>query len=364
MRFPLAGLALALLAVAVAARPAPVLAEAATEARERAVVAAFVDDYARPSYAALHQATRALEAATVRLCATPDGPGRPALDAAFRDTVVAWARVDFLRIGPATQNARLERFAFWPDPRGFVERQLRPILAEDGATMDLAWLAGRSAAVQGLPAFERLLMSPDADPKAADYPKRCRIAGLVAANLRAIAGELDAAWAAPDGIARTLTTPGPDNPSYRTPAEAAGEVLKAIVTAIEQVRDLAIAPALGSSAEAAKPNRFPYARSGLTLVYLRASVAAIGDLVTASRFADDLPEDDAWARNSALFELASAGRVLGRLDGDADWLARTPPGREGLGYVVIALASVRSTLAGPIAAALGLNVGFNALDGD
>jgi predicted lipoprotein len=340
-------------------------ADEAAAARDTAVVRAFVDGYARPSYAALTGATRALEAATARYCGTPGDAARTALGDAFRDVVVAWARVDFLRFGPATRKARLERFAFWPDPRGFVERQLRPLLSgPEGATIDLAGLAGRSAAIQGLPAFERLLMSAEGGAQDAGFPRRCHIAGLVAANLSAIADELDAAWRAPDGIVQSLTAPGPADPTYRTPAEAAGEILKAIVTGLEQTRDLAIAPALGSSPEAAKPTRFPYARSGATLAYLRASVQAVADLLVQSRFADDLPPDDAWARDSMLFELRSAMKALAALDGTPDDLARSPEARAKLDYVRIALASVRATVAGPVAQGLGLNPGFNALDGD
>lgn len=336
-----------------------------TAARDRRVVAAFVEDYARPAYGRLKDSTGALEAATVRYCAAPAEQTEAALATAFADVVTAWAHVDFLRLGPATQQARLERFAFWPDPRGFVERQLRPLLTgPEGETIDVAGLARRSAAVQGLPAFERLLMTPGATDKGADFARRCRLAGLVAANLDLIAGELDAAWAAGDGIARTLTTPGPNNPLYRTPAEAATEVLKALVTGIEQTRDLAIAPALGDSPAAAKPNRLPYARSGLTVTYLVASVTAVGELVTASGFADALPSDAAWAKDSALFEIRNAAKVLAGLKGSAADLAGAEPGRGKLTYVRIALGSVRETLAGPVAAALGLNMGFNALDGD
>jgi len=357
--------AIAAVATPVAAVTAAMADDAAVAAHDRRVVAAFVDDYARPAYARLHDAAGALEAATVRYCATPGAPTRTALDAAFAGIVAAWAHVDFLRLGPATQAARLERFAFWPDPRGFVERQLRPLLAgPEGETIDVAGLAGRSAAVQGLPAFERLLMTPEAAAGGADFARRCRLGGLVAANLDIIAEELDAAWAAPDGIARTLTTPGPDNPLYRSPAEAATEVLKALVTGIEQTRDLAIAPALGDSPAAAKPNRLPYARSGLTTTYLAASVSAIGELVVASGFADGLPSDDAWAKDSALFEIRNAAKVIAGLSGTPAELAGAEPGRGKLAYVRIALGSVRETVAGPMAAGLGLNVGFNALDGD
>ena len=355
---------LVLVCASILAVPAAANAAGGTEARERAVVAAFVDGYARPAYGRLHDAASALQAAAVRYCANPGEATRDGLDHAFGDVVTAWAHVDFLRIGPATQNARLERFAFSPDPRGFVERQLRPLLAgSEGEAIDLAGLAGRSAAVQGLPAFERLLMV-DVSADTADLPRRCRLGGLIAANLEMIAAELDAGWASADGIARALTTPGPHNAHYRSPAEGATEVLKAALTAVEQTRDIAIAPALGTTPEAAKPNRLPFARSGFAVAYLSASVSAVGGLILASGLADDLSADDAWAKNSVLFELRNAANTLAGLSGPPEALVREEPGRGKLNYVRIALGSVRDTLAGPVAEGLGLTVGFNALDGD
>lgn len=334
------------------------------DTRYAGIVDAFVDGYARPSYARLATAAKALDAAAPAYCADPTA-GEAAMRDAFAAVVAAWARVDFLRIGPATREARLERFSFWPDPRGFTEKQVRQLLnSPDLDSLDVAKVAGRGAAAQGLPAFERLVLDPKTSPAAADFAGRCRLATLIATNLANIAGELDAGWRAPDGIAGELLEPGPTNPLYRSEQEATQEVMRAIVTAVEQIRDLYITPALGASADAAKPHRLAYGRAGLAKPFLVASVEAAGDLIATTGFTDDLGEEAEWAERSVPFELENIDRTLAGLPDDPEAMVTDPHARSKLGYAAVALASVRDTVTSTVAPALGLTVGFNALDGD
>ncbi len=332
-------------------------------ARQQAVVTQAVERYFRPSYADFRHRANLLDDAVADFCAAPGTDTHAALADAFRDAVEGWARLDFLRFGPAAAEARLERVAFWPDPRGIVERQLRQLLAaDDVATLDAARIAGQSAAVQGLPAIERLVVALPAGAPPADLDRRCPVARAAAGNVAAVAAELDAAWKRDDLL---ILTPGPENPAYRSWAEAANEVLKASLTGLEQIRDLALRPALGDAPDKAKPNRFPYAKAGDTVAYLEAAIAAQRALIDESGIAAGLPEQDAWAERSVDFELRQAERTVAGLAGkDLAAIATEPPLRGKLDYVTIALASVRTTMATTIAADLGLSVGFNALDGD
>jgi predicted lipoprotein len=356
-------LATPLLAAALLAAEASGTRADAISDHQKAVVTKAVENYIRPSYATFRDRAERLNGAVGTFCRTRAASDHTAVAAAFRDAVEAWARLDFLRFGPAAREARLERVAFWPDPRGFVERQLRQLLASDDlATLDAARIAGQSAAVQGLPALERLVVAIPAGVDPPDLDRRCIVATAAAGNVAAIAAELDAAWRDGDVL---LLTPGPGNPAYRTSEEAANEVLKASLTGLEQLRDLALRPALGDAPDKAKPNRFPYAKSGNTIAYLAAAVAAQDAFIAESGIAAGLPEADRWAERSVHFELGQAGRTVATLRGsDLAAIATEPALRGKLDYVTIALASVRTTMATTIAADLGLSVGFNALDGD
>ena len=227
----------------------------ATEADYAHVVDQAVNKYIVPAYAAFDVATGQLAGAVEDFCAGPTPPKETAVRTDFGETVRAWAHVDFLHFGPMAQEGRYERFAFFPDVHGTGARQIRGFLvSEDEALLKPDALASQSAAVQGLPALESLLfvgneaLLQPAPPK----PFRCALAVAVAKNMQAIADEALGGWQGDKSWASLMEMPGADNPVYRTHAEAMTEILKAILTGLEQVRDQRLLAALGGSPESSK----------------------------------------------------------------------------------------------------------------
>ncbi|TIL19520.1 MAG: peptidase M75, Imelysin, partial [Mesorhizobium sp.] len=83
-----------------------------------------IDGFVRPAYARLQDHADSLSKAMRTLC---DAPSQDHLDTArveFSGTVDAWSVVEIIRIGPITQNNRLERMLFWPDRKGIGLRQV------------------------------------------------------------------------------------------------------------------------------------------------------------------------------------------------------------------------------------------------
>ena len=326
-----------------------------------------VSIYIVPAYRDLKDSTARLADSVRGYCAAPDGKGRDALDAAFADTLTAWAAVDFFHFGPMGSEGRYERFAFWPDVHGTGARQLRQFLASEDETLthpDV--LANQSAAVQGLPALEILLYSGSKGLLDADKPEafRCALADAIAENLDAVAEEAVAGWSGDDGWTALIENPGNANPVYRTHAEAATEVLKAILTAFEQMRDQRILPAVGATPEDARVSLAPYYRSGHTMAYLRAGSAALQRFVAASGMLEMLPEDQGGYAASALFEFTNLDAALEGAGPDIKAALADPKTRAKLAYAAIVLASLRGNFERHIAVAVGLTPGFNSLDGD
>ena len=122
------------------------------------LTARVIDQYVLPRFERLDAATQKLAADLDAGCAG-DPQRLSATRADFDAAVLAWAQVEFLRFGPLSVTGRPERFAFWPDPRGVMQRQLQALIARrDTAALDPAGIAKKSAAVQGLTALEALLV--------------------------------------------------------------------------------------------------------------------------------------------------------------------------------------------------------------
>jgi hypothetical protein len=359
--FPAAGLCQTL-----SGEGAPIVPIAAEDDYAR-LVAQTVDVYIVPAYRDLADATEELAGAARELCAAPDATGRDNLDKAFAATLVAWAAVDFLHFGPMGSEGRYERFAFWPDVHGTGTRQLRQFLAsEDEKLIEPGAIAGQSAAVQGLPALEQLLYVGDKALLKDAAPKefRCALATAVAENADAIAADAVTGWTGATGWAALIETPGNDNPVYRTHTEAATEILKALLTGLEQLRDQKIVPAAGETPEAAKASRAPYARSGHTMEYLKAGSASLQRFIAASGMLKMLPEDQNGYAASALFEFSNLDGALDAAGPDIEAALADRQKRSKLAYAAIVLASLRNTFQRHIAVAAGLTPGFNSLDGD
>jgi predicted lipoprotein len=339
----------------------------ATEEDYARVVSQTVDVYIVPAYRDLADATERMTAAVRSYCAEPDARGGENLDGAFAGTLSAWAGVDFLRFGPMTRESRYDRFAYFPDVHGTGARQLRQFLASaDPKLLDPESLRNQSAAVQGLPALEQLLYAGDKALLATEAPEefRCALAAAIAENADEIAHDALFDWTDEAGWTALIKKPGSDNPVYRTHAEAATEMLKALLTGLEQMRDQKILPAVGDKPDDAKAGRAPYSRSGHTMAYLKAGSTALQRFVTASGLLETPPEDQSAYAASALFEFSNLDNALDAAGTDIKVALADPQSRSKLTYAAIVLKSLRDLFQRHIAVAAGLTPGFNSLDGD
>lgn len=324
--------------------------------------ARLAEGYARPAAGALQRSAATLLAAMQDWCAGK-GDGRRVRDA-FGETTRAWAGVEFLRFGPLVQGNRYERMAFWPDTRGMVARQTQAALAaRDEALLAPGALAGRSVAQQGLPALEFLLYREGgllARGGADDYG--CRYAQAVAANVSALASELAQAWSAQGEFGQRFVAPAADNPLYRDAREVAAEALKALSTGLQFARDAKLLPVLGASAAEARPQRAAFWRSDETLPTLSAGLAGMSAL--SQLLAPALPADARWAGDAVRDELARAQAALAGVDQPIAQAVAQAEARGRLALAAMILKNAKSIVDQDVAGAMGVSIGFNALDGD
>ena len=347
---------------------APLCLSTATQASAAAsatdVVNNAIDGFVRPGYQTFHRATSALLADQRALCAAPSQATLDAARKSFSKTVDAWSQIEIIRFGPVTEQNRLERVLFWPDRKGIGLKQVQAALAsKDPTAADAKQLAGKSVAMQGLGALEFVLHGTGFEALATGDPYRCSYGEAISGNLDAIAADLETAWAAPDGFARTWASPSSDNPLYRDGTEAVTELMDVFVTGTELVRDVRLGGFLGEKASD-KPRLALFWRSGKTVDALAGNLAGMKALLEASKLADALPADQAWMGKEALFEFSNAANAASAAQGPIADVLGNAEKRSKLAYFGLVTSSLSNIFGTHISGALGLTAGFSSLDGD
>lgn len=335
-------------------------------AQPSAVAGAVIEGFIIPGYERIVQEAELQVLAMRALCTSPDQKRLEQAQAQFAALVQSWSRVDILRFGPVLEQDRLERILFWPDRKGAGLRQVQRALAEkDNSVLTLESLQAKSVAMQGLGALEFVLFGTGAQELTMDQGAfRCGYGQTIGEAIVDVADQLVDAWLSPNGIAAHLTAPDQSYADYRLQSEVLSELMGIWIHGSELMRETRIAPVLGDDVDSVKPRLGLFWRSNLTILSLKWSAEAMGDLLAISGFSDLLGEDDRWAVGSFAFELANFNRTAEELTGDGSEVLATTTGWGKLNYLMILSRSLQRIMTDEIAARLGVGAGFSALDGD
>lgn len=331
------------------------------------VNAALVETHVAPRYERLAAMTADLSQAADDHCADDPGADLAAVRARFHDAMDAWMGVQHLRFGPVELFMRSFRLYFWPEARGKAAEAVREMLAAGESVFAPERFREASVAVQGLPAVEHLLYGND---DVALGTARCRLLAAIAANMRDMASDIVADWRGGDiAFARTLAAPGPDNPYFATHQDATLAFFKSFHGGLQLIADVKLKPVVGDSIGAARPHLAESVPSGRALRNIAVNLEALEALYLGeggaglSTLVRDFGGDarlDPLMRKAFRMTVETARGIEGPLA-----TAVSDPARrlqvETLQTQVLALKQIVRTR---LAAALDLQVGFNALDGD
>ncbi|QYZ68471.1 imelysin family protein [Neotabrizicola shimadae] len=300
-----------------------------------------------PGYAGFAEAADRLAVAAAADC-SPEAL-RPDWNAAFD----AWLRVGFLHLGPGEDSGRTLAIAFWPDPKGIgAKQQAGLIRTGDVAVLEPSAFAMQSVAVRGLFALERLLYPAPDDPAAAGGDYVCALTRATAADLARMANGILSDWR--DGYADVLLTAGePGNETYLTEAEAAQALYTQLITGLEFVKDQRLGRPLGTF-DAPKPERAEARASGRSLRNVDLSLEAMRDFSLA--LAPKSPDTEA--------AFASALAVAEALEDPVLAGVGEPDGRLKVEILQQHVTTIVDAAVSEVGPALGVDVGFNAADGD
>lgn len=341
-----------------------------TDAQWSAFARTLATDVIQPAYAHLRIATEAFEAQLEALCAAPSPAQLAQVRQSYGHVIAAFGQASVIRFGPIRRDTRLERMMHWPDPRGRSLRQIQSLLTnEDPTALDVTTLAQKSVAVQGLIAQDYLLfgqgsehLSSAENSEGRSY--RCQYAHTSTTLLHSIAHETATEW---DGYITLFTTAGPDNPDFKSPAEVGQRVVGTALESLQLLSDQHLKAVLRDSPVAAKPKRSAFWRSNQSLTYLTGVLAGINAISTTPAW-EALQNDTLTAALERVNTELSLGQRIydGLADQDQDWLslAQSDTGHAQLLVSTFNLDGAKLHYETSVLAALGLNPGFNSLDGD
>lgn len=272
-----------------------------------------------------------------------------ALEAPYQAAWDAWARIDFLRLGPVETNGRALAISFWPDAKSSGLRAQQALIDANAAAIDDAAAFGQlSVAMRGLGGLERLIYPSDLT---GDAQVLCRLRSTTAANLAQMTADMRAEW---DGFSQNLLTPGAaGNTTYLTDIETRQALYTQIMTGLEYLADTRLARPLGSF-DKPRPERAEAAASGRSLRNITLSLEGIRDVTLALQ--PNAPQSRAAfertiAQANALKDPVFAG-------------AAQPQTRLKIEILQQSIREIRDLVTVELGDAMGLSVGFNAKDGD
>jgi predicted lipoprotein len=320
------------------------------------------DGFVIPKYEALARATDTQEKAWNEFCAKRETADAAPLIAAYHQVADAWAEAQIVKTGPIVLFLRQERFYYWPEMHGATERALQSLIASnDARALEPATLAHDSVAGQGLPALERLLFDENAiaQLKAKDGARRCVVGQGIARNLNGIALDVAHTWKARDGVRAVIAANKSWRGMFADTSEVTRLLLTDLVTLFQLVDDNKLLNVLGKDAASAKPKLAEAWRSARSARDIQFNLKAASEMTDV--FAHDLKPADRAKLDKALNTAIAAANAL---PNDLGAAAADPKRRAKLETVRRAVKAAQAAITAILPSALGVNLGFNALDSD
>ena len=325
--------------------------------------AALAKQVILPTYSRWVEADQQLAASALAFCA-----GKEDLDKARADFLTAqkaWAELQPLMIGPLAEGNRAWQVQFWPDKKNLVGRQVEQLIKAQ-PQVDAAALAKSSVVVQGLSAYEYILFDSNLDmADGAQKARYCPLLQAIGERQKSLAEEILARWNAKDGMLEQLSTF--PNTRYADSHEAISELLRVQVTALDTLKKKLGTPLGRQTKGLPQPMQAEAWRSHSSLSNLAASLDSAENLwrgVDGPGIRSLLGSDqkDLAERIDAAY--ADAEKQLTSLHKPLTDLLADEAGRTQVNVFYDSLDKVQRLHSGDLARALGVQLGFNANDGD
>lgn len=308
----------------------------------------ILDDQILPGMQTLAEMSDDLAQTSQTACQAGDAGLQNAFGAAFD----AWIRVSHLRFGPTETNNRAFALSFWPDSRGKIPKTLAATLSrEDTSLLPPEAFAQTSIAGRGFYALEYLLYDPvlTAEP---ETPFKCQLIQAVSQDIALTSAAIQADWE--QTYANQMREA---DGRYSDASEVKQELFKSLNTGLQMLSDMRLGRPLGSF-DAPRPKRAEAWRSGRSQHHIVLALQSLHPLAVALANGDQ-PLIDAL---DAAFEKPII-RAL-RLDDPSLAGVADPAKRFRIEALQQEINELKLLIESDLGPSLGVQAGFNSLDGD
>jgi predicted lipoprotein len=331
--------------------------------QQAATSAAIAQQVILPTYSRWAEADKQLASSALAFCQGSQDLAQAR--AAFLAAQKAWAELQPLLIGPLAEGNRAWQVQFWPDKKNLVGRQVEQLL-NAGKPLDGEALAKASVVVQGLSAYEYILFDSNLDlADAAQKARYCPLLEAIGARQQTLAAEILGSWQQADGMLAQLSKF--PNARYAESKEAIAELLRVQVTALDTLKKKLGAPIGRQSKGIPQPFLAEAWRSQASLSSLDASLQSaqqVWDGVDGKGIKALLGSQHKDLANKIDAAYADSRRQMAALQPPLDDLLKSDAGRAQLNALYDSLNVVHRLHENELAKALGIQLGFNANDGD
>lgn len=313
----------------------------------------LIKHHALPRYQALAQTTSALAQQADGFCATSGKVSLLQLQKHYTQAFAAWMGVQHIRFGPVLRQDRYYRLQYWPDKHGQGARQLRRLFAsENKPDFTIRPIGKMSVALQGFGTLERLLFGPG----------NLELQGFKCTLIKAIGGNLSA-------MARSLFK---DWQKFqpKSDKETVRNFLRSFTDQLQTIKLLKLERILGKSIKKTRTRRVENRWSQTSLFSIVSNLKALEALVSGENGGLGLKialQDDDEGRdmaNSISESLQFGARFAGTRKISLAKAVKDKTARGQIVFLVSHIQNIYETSAEFLAPALGVTLGFNALDGD
>lgn len=324
---------------------------------------ALADDVLLPTYTQWAETNRRLAASGIAFCAGNEELG----DAreAFLNAQYAWAGLQPMLVGPMGEGNRAWQVQFWPDKKNLVGRQVTALL-KNKPKLTQADLENGSVVLQGLSAYEYVLYDKAVDLSDSQNKARyCRLLEAIGTHQQKLTADMLQAWEGEDGFAAQLSEF--PNERYADAQEAIADLLRVQVTALDGLKKKLGAPLGRQSKGFPQPFQAEAWRSDATLGSLDATLSGAQHLWQGSDdngFKRLIPKEQAELVERIDVAYATTRKHVADIMLPFSELVADEAGRARLDELYQELDVLHRLHQNELARALGVQIGFNAHDGD